>query len=305
VSKFNYGGQAVIEGVMMRGRYAASIAVRKQDQSISVLNQDLKPWSDRFPILKKPIVRGAVALVETMIMGIKSLNYSATEYGGEEEQLSTKELVLTMGFAVLMTVGLFVVLPAFLLRFVQSHISSNIVLNLVEGLIKVTFFVLYLAGISFMEDIKRVFAYHGAEHKTINCYEAGEELTVENVARHSRVHARCGTNFLLIVLFTSVFVFSFFGRPPFLQRILTHLALMPLVAGLSYEVIRKAGSENCPLIIRWLARPGMLLQALTTREPDASQIEVAISALKAVLVRDESHPEGKKVVPFPKSETTA
>lgn len=305
MSKFNYGGQAVIEGVMMRGRYAAAVAVRKQDETISVLHQELKPWSDRFPILKKPVIRGAVALVETMIMGIKSLNYSAVEYGGEEEQLTTKELVVTMGLALLLTVALFVVLPAFLLRFVQSHISSNILLNLVEGLIKVSFFVLYIAGISLLKDIQRVFAYHGAEHKTINCYEAGQELTVENVARHSRVHARCGTNFLLIVLFTSVFVFSFFGRPPFVQRILIHLAIMPLVAGLSYELIRKAGQEDCHPIFRWLAKPGMLLQALTTKEPDASQIEVAISALQAVLARDAAHPEGKKVVPFPNSETTA
>ncbi|MDI9458343.1 DUF1385 domain-containing protein [Candidatus Darwinibacter acetoxidans] len=305
MSKFNYGGQAVIEGVMMRGRYSAAVAVRKQDQTISVLNQDLKPWSDRFPILKKPLIRGAAALVETMIMGIRSLNYSASEYGGEEEQLTTKELVLTMGFALVLTVALFIVLPAFLLRFVQSHISSNILLNLVEGLIKISFFVLYIAGISWMEDIKRVFAYHGAEHKTINCYEAGQELTVENVAKHSRVHARCGTNFLLIVLFTSVFVFSFFGRPPFLQRVLTHLALMPIVAGISYELIRKAGQQDCHPVFRWLARPGMLLQALTTKEPDHSQIEVAISALQAVLTKDASHPEGKKVVPFPNNETTA
>lgn len=289
----------------MRGRYSAAIAVRKMDQSISVLNQELKPWSERFPILKKPILRGAAALIETMIMGIKSLHYSASEYGEEEEQLTTKELVLTMGFAFLLTVALFIVLPAFLLRFVQSYISSNILLNLVEGLIKTSFFILYIVGISWMEDIKRVFAYHGAEHKTINCYEAGQELTVENVAKHSRVHARCGTNFLLIVLFTSVFVFSFFGRPPFLQRILIHLAIMPLVAGISYELIRKAGQKDCHPVFRWLARPGMLLQTLTTKEPDAGQIEVAISALQAVLAKDAVHPEGKKVVPFPNHDTTA
>src|SRR5699024_5441211 len=135
------------------------------------------------------------------------------------------------------------------------------------------------AGISWMDDIKRVFAYHGAEHKTINCYEAGEELTVQNVAKHSRIHARCGTNFLLIVLVTSIFVFSFFGRPPFIQRILIHLAIMPLVAGLSYELIRKAGQDNCHPVFKFLAKPGMLLQKLTTQEPDESQIEVAIRAL--------------------------
>ncbi len=305
MSKFNYGGQAVIEGVMMRGQYHAAIAVRKEDQSVSVLEQELKPWSDRFPLLKKPILRGAFMLIETMIMGIKSLNYSAMEYGGEEEQLTAKELILTMGFAVVLTVALFVVLPAYLLRFVQVYISSNILLNLVEGLIKISFFTLYIAAIAWMDDIKRVFAYHGAEHKTINCYESGQELTVENVAKHSRIHARCGTNFLLVVLFTSVFVFSFFGRPPFLQRILVHLAIMPLVAGLSYELIRKAGQEDCHPVFRWLAKPGMLLQNLTTKEPDRHMIEVAIKALSSVLAKDAEHPETKKIVPFPSADTTA
>ncbi|NMB21149.1 MAG: DUF1385 domain-containing protein [Firmicutes bacterium] len=299
MGRFNYGGQAVIEGVMMRGQYHSAVAVRKTDQSITVLEQDLKPWSDRFPILKKPILRGAVALIESMVMGIGSLNYSASQFGEAEEQLTTKELVLTMGFALVLTVALFIILPAFLLRFVQSHITSNVLVNLVEGLIKVSIFVIYILGISWMEDIKRVFAYHGAEHKTINCYEAGEELTVENVKKHSRVHARCGTNFILIVLFTSVFVFSFFGRPPFIQRILTHLAILPVVAGLSYELIRKAGQKDCHPIFKWVAKPGMLLQNLTTVEPDAKMIEVAIRALKTVLDKDSVHPEAQKVVPFP------
>ncbi len=299
MGKFNYGGQAVIEGVMMRGRHHSAVAVRKADQSITVLEEDLKPWSDRFPILKRPILRGGVALVESMVMGLRSLNYSANQFGEEEEKLTTKELVLTMGFALVLTVALFIVLPAFLLRFVQSHISSNIAVNLIEGVIKVSIFVIYILAISWMDDIKRVFAYHGAEHKTINCYEAGDELTPENVAKHSRVHARCGTNFLLIVLFTSVFVFSFFGRPPFIQRILIHLAIMPVVAGLSYELIRKAGQKDCHPIFKWAAKPGMLLQNLTTIEPDRSMIEVAIKALQTVLDKDAIHPETQKVVPFP------
>lgn len=301
MGKFSYGGQAVIEGVMMRGQYHSAVVVRKTDQSITVLEEDLKPWSDRFPILKKPIIRGAVALVESMVMGLRSLNYSASQFGEEEEQLTTKELVLTMGFALVITVALFIVLPAFLLRFVQSHISSNVLVNLVEGVIKVSIFVIYILAISWMEDIKRVFSYHGAEHKTINCFEAGEELIPENVAKHSRVHARCGTNFLLIVLFTSVFVFSFFGRPPFLQRILIHLAIMPVVAGLSYELIRKAGQQDCHPIFKLLAKPGMLLQGLTTNEPDREMIEVAIEALKIVVNKDATHPESEKIVSFPTS----
>ncbi|NLJ81122.1 MAG: DUF1385 domain-containing protein [Firmicutes bacterium] len=286
---------------MMRGEYYSAIAVRKRDQTISVLEEKLHPWSDRFPLLKKPILRGAVVLIETMIMGIKSLSYSAGEFGEEEEQLTTKEIVLTMGFALLLTVALFIVLPAYIIRLVEGFITSNILLNLVEGLIKITFFILYLFGISWMDDIKRVFEYHGAEHKSINCYEAGRELSVENVAKHSRIHARCGTNFLLVVLFTSIFVFSFFGRPPFLQRILIHLAIMPLVAGLSYELIRKAGSKDAHPIFKWLAKPGMLLQYLTTAEPDAQQIEVALKALAAVLEKDGKHPERKKIIAFPGS----
>ena len=299
MGKFNYGGQAVIEGVMMRGQYHSAVAVRKTDQSITVLEQNLKPWSDRFPILKKPILRGAVALVESMVMGLGSLNYSASQFGEAEEQLTTKELVLTMGFALVLTVALFIILPAFLLRFVQSYIASNVLVNLVEGVIKVSIFVIYILAISWMDDIKRVFAYHGAEHKTINCYEAGEELTVENVKKHSRMQPRCGTNFLLIVLFTSVFVFSFFGRPPFFQRILTHLAILPVVAGLSYELIRKAGQKDCHPVFKWVAKPGMLLQNLTTVEPDGQMIEVAIKALNSVLDKDAIHPETQKVVPFP------
>lgn len=234
-----------------------------------------------------------------MIMGIKSLNYSAAEYGEEGERLTTKEIILTMGFAFLLTAVLFVVLPAYIIRLVQGFISFNILLNLVEGLIKITFFVLYILGISWMKDIERVFEYHGAEHKSINCYEAGCALTVENAAQHSRIHPRCGTNFLLIVLFTSVFVFSFFGRPPFLQRVLIHLAILPVVAGLSYELIRKAGAEEGHPLFKWLAKPGMLLQYLTTREPDAQQMEVALRALTSVLEKDAEHPARKKIVPFP------
>lgn len=300
MSKFNYGGQAVIEGVMMRGKHSLAIAVRKASNEITVKSDPVRTWAEKFPIIGKPIIRGAVALIETMIMGMQTLTYSANEYAEEEqEQLTTKELVLTMGFALVLTVALFIVLPAFVIRQIQSGIHSNFLLNLIEGSIKTTFFVLYIAGISWMKDIQRVFQYHGAEHKSINCYESGQDLTVENVALASRIHARCGTNFLLIVLFTSVFVFSFFGRPPFFQRILTHLALMPLVAGLSYEVIRQAGKSNCHPIFRWIAAPGKALQFLTTREPDHSQIEVAIKALQTVVDADRDHHEEQKVRQFP------
>ncbi|NLJ86884.1 MAG: DUF1385 domain-containing protein [Firmicutes bacterium] len=251
--------------------------------------ESIVPWAQRYPILGWPVVRGSVALIEAMIMGMRSLSFSASQFADEEEEeLTTKDLVLTVGFALLLTVGLFIALPAYIIGFVQSSVQHNVVLNLLEGLIKITFFVLYIIGISFMPDIRRVFEYHGAEHKTINCYEAGEALLAENVAKYTTVHRRCGTNFMLIVLFTSVFVFSFFGRPPFLQRVLLHLALLPVVAGLSYELVRLAGRPNPPLWVEAVAAPGLLLQKLTTREPDAKQIEVAIEALQVVLRKDES-----------------
>src|SRR5690606_23576572 len=188
--------------------------------------------------------------------------------------------------AVGLTVGLLVVLPAYVIRLIQDAIAHNVVLNLVEGLIKITVFALYILAIGQMPDVRRVFQYHGAEHKAINCYEAKLPLTVDNVRRQSIVHTRCGTNFILIVLFMSVFVFSFFGRPPFLLRVLYHLAVLPVVAGLSYEVIRHAARENALTVVKWLATPGLWMQRLTTRTPDDAQIEVAIAALKKVLARD-------------------
>lgn len=286
--RFFYGGQAVIEGVMMRGREALGIAVRRPDGSVVVHEEPLAPWSTRFPVLKWPLVRGAVALIEAMVIGVRALNFSANQQVGEEEgeELSFKELAITFAMAMLLTVGLFVVLPAFIIRLIQDMVTHNVVLNFIEGVIKIAFFTLYIVAIARMEDIKRVFQYHGAEHKAINCYEANLPLTVDNVRRQSIVHTRCGTNFILIVLFMSVFVFSFFGRPPFLLRVLYHVLLLPVVAGLSYEVIRHAAQDNALRIVKWLATPGLWMQRLTTRPPDDSQIEVAIAALKRVLARD-------------------
>jgi len=188
-----------------------------------------------------------------------------------------------MLMAVGLTVVLFIMLPAYVVKLVQANISSNILLNLVEGLVKISFFLIYVLAISFMRDIRRVFEYHGAEHKTINCYESGDELTVENVQRHTRFHKRCGTSFIVVVLLVSILVFSVFGRPPFLQRVLLHLALLPVVAGISYEFIRLAGKPKAPWLIRLLSYPGIWTQYITTREPDKEQIEVAIKSLTAVL----------------------
>ncbi len=285
--RFSYGGQAVIEGVMMRGRTNLAVAVRRSD-GIVLHEEKLRPWAQRYPILGVPFIRGSVALIESLAMGVRALSFSASQFAEEEEaELTTKDMVMTIGFAVLLTVGLFIALPAYVVRLVQAHISSNVLLNIVEGLIKIGFFLLYILGISAMEDIRRVFEYHGAEHKAINCYEAGEPLTVENVAKYTTVHRRCGTNFLLIVFFTSIFLFSFFGRPPFLQRVLLHIALLPAVAGIAYELIRLAGRPKRPWWVEVITAPGLLLQKLTTREPDAEQIEVAIKALQVVVEKDQ------------------
>jgi len=284
---FFYGGQAVIEGVMMRGKRSMAIAVRKASGEIVMKEDRLQPISARYPALKWPLVRGVVALVEALVIGMKALSYSASQFAEEEEEeLGAKEIALTMGFALLLTVGLFVVLPAYVLRFVEAHIHSNILLNFVEGGLKISIFIAYIAAISLMSDIRRVFQYHGAEHKAINCYEAGDPLTVENVRAHSLIHRRCGTSFIIFVLLISIFVFSFFGRPPFLLRVGLHLLLLPVVAGISYEIIRLAGRKNAPWIIRVISLPGMWTQRLTTREPADDQIEVAIRSLTAVLDED-------------------
>lgn len=284
---------------MMRGRRHWAVAVRKANKEIIVEEGPVSSLARKYPILGKPIIRGSVALVESLIFGIKCLTFSANVYAEEEtgEELSVKDLIFTFGVAVVLTVGFFIVLPAFIIRLIQGAISNNVLLNLVEGLIKISLFIAYIAGISLMKDIQRVFQYHGAEHRTINCYEAGEELTVTNVQKYSSIHARCGTNFILITLFMSIFVFSFFGRPPFLLRVLAHLAILPVVAGLSYEVIRQAGKARPHPVFKWIAAPGMALQYLTTRTPDDEQVEVAITSLKAVLAKDNSIDD--KVAQFP------
>ena len=296
---FFYGGQAVIEGVMMRGQTSLAIAVRKANGEIITKEEKISSITQRYPFLKWPLIRGSVALIEAMVLGIKALNYSASQFAEEEEeQLGPKEIALTFVMSFLLTVGLFIVLPAFVIRQIQAHIASNILLNAVEGLIKITFFIAYVAAISLMKDIRRVFQYHGAEHKAINCYEAGDPLTIEAVRAHSVIHKRCGTSFIIFVLLVSIFVFSFFGRPPFLLRVLLHLALLPVVAGISYEIIRLAGRKESPWIIDVLSRPGMWTQRLTTREPDDEQIEVAIRSLRAVLLSDgKLSPESRLVVP--------
>lgn len=288
--KLSVGGQAVIEGVMMRGPGKIAVAVRKPNGEITV---DLKPAgsiSDRYPILKKPFLRGVVSLVESLGYGMKALSFSAQVSGDEEdgeEAMSSLEMAGTMAVSIGLAVLLFVVLPTGAMKLLQNQGVGPMVLNLCEGLMRLAIFLLYIWGISRQKDIQRVFQYHGAEHKTIYTYEHGLPLRVENVRPFSTLHPRCGTNFLMIVMLIGIFIFAFLGWPSLWERILSRILLMPVVAGISYEIIRFAGKHMDKAWVRAAILPGLALQKLTTRQPDDDQIEVAIASLKAVLPPEE------------------
>lgn len=283
--KITIGGQAVIEGVMMRGPKLVATAVRTQQGRIELEVKPVNSIADRHPILKKPMLRGCVALFESLAMGLRSLGYSAQMAGEEDEQLSDRELAGTMLFAFALAAVLFIAIPTGAAKLFHFITEDAVFLNLMEGVLRLLIFMAYIFGISRMKDIQRVFQYHGAEHKTIACFEAGDALTVENAAGHTRLHKRCGTSFLLIVMLVSIFVFAFLGWPGLAERIASRIILLPVVAGLSYEIIRfSASSDNC--VLGWAVRPGLWLQKLTTREPEPEMLEVAIEAAKAVLPED-------------------
>ncbi len=283
------GGQAVIEGVMMRGPGYMATAVRDPQGRIQVDKQTVHSIQDRFPILKKPMLRGTVALVESLVIGMRSLSYSAKMAGDEDEQLSDKEMALTIVFALVLASVLFIAIPTGAAHLFSSVTDDPMWLNFMEGILRLVIFLGYIWGISRMPDIRRVFQYHGAEHKTIHCYEAGLPLTVANVQQFSRLHPRCGTNFLLIVMLVSIFVFAFLGWPNLWLRIASRVLLLPVVAGISYELIRFAGRSKSPMVQRAI-KPGLALQYLTTRPPQDDMVEVAIESLKAVLPEEEILP---------------
>ncbi|MBP7247610.1 MAG: DUF1385 domain-containing protein [Negativicutes bacterium] len=277
------GGQAVLEGVMMRAGDHMAIAVRNLQGEISVETEEIDSWGKRWPILKWPLLRGAAGMIESMKIGAKALHFSAVvlgeeEEGGESGWLST----LMMGLGFLLALGLFVALPSVATRFLAPEGLPSWQLSVIEGLMKVFIFLAYLVGISQLKDIRRVFEYHGAEHKTIYAYENGKELTVENVKPYTRLHPRCGTNFLFLVVMVSIIVSAFVTWSSLPERILWRIGLLPLVAGLAYELIRLGGSSD-HWFIKMIMFPGLMLQNLTTREPDESQIEVAIVSLENAL----------------------
>ena len=276
------GGQAVIEGVMMRDAHRTATAVRLPNGEIDVETRTVSSIRDRYPVLNLPLIRGSVIMVESLIIGMRALSFSAQAAGEEDEQMTKKEIAMTILFALVLASILFIVIPTGAAHFAAAYTDDPIVFNLIEGGIRLMVFLLYIWGISFMGGIRRVFQYHGAEHKTIHCYEAGEPLTVENVQKFPRLHPRCGTNFLLIVMVVAIVFHVFFGWPDLWLRILSRLAILPVVAGVSYEIIRFAGrSENH--LVHILITPGLWLQYLTTRPPADEMVEVAIESLKAVL----------------------
>lgn len=287
--KLMVGGQAVIEGVMMRGPELTATAVRDPSGKIQIEVKPVHSISERFPILKKPFIRGTVSLIESLVIGMKSLSYSAKMAGEEDEQLTDKEMAGTIVFALVLASILFIAIPTGAAKLFHVITADPVFLNLMEGFLRLIIFLAYIWGISRMKDIRRVFQYHGAEHKTIHCYEAGLPLTVANVQQFSRLHPRCGTNFLLIVMLVSIFVFAFLGWPSLAERIASRILLLPVVAGISYEIIRLAGrSDN--KIIQTAIKPGLWLQYLTTRPPADDMVEVAIESVKAVLPKEEIIP---------------
>ena len=276
------GGQAVIEGVMMRDANKTATAVRLPNGEIEVETHPVTSIRERYPVLNLPLIRGSVIMVESLVIGMRALSFSAQAAGEEDEQMTKKEIAMTILFALVLASVLFIVIPTGAAHLAAAYTDDPVMFNLIEGGIRLLVFLLYIWGISFMGGIRRVFQYHGAEHKTIHCYEAGEALTVENVQKFPRLHPRCGTNFLLIVMVVAIVFHVFFGWPDLWLRILSRLAVLPVVAGVSYEIIRFAGrSENH--IVRIMITPGLWLQYLTTRPPADEMVEVAIESLKAVL----------------------
>lgn len=297
MKRTSIGGQAVMEGVMMKNQDQYAVAVRKPNKEIEVFVDQYESFTKKNKIFALPLVRGVVSFAESMIVGMKTLTYSASFFEEEEEEPSKFEnwlqqktsgkaedilMGVTVCISILMAVGIFMVLPFFISSLLKRWISSPMLLSLVEGVIRIVIFLVYVVLISQMKEIKRVFMYHGAEHKTINCFESGEELIPENVKKYSRLHKRCGTSFLLIVMIISILFFMWIRVDNVFLKVLCRILLVPVIAGVSYEFIRLAGKSDSKIIC-FLSKPGLMLQNLTTKEPDLDMIEVAIRSVEAVL----------------------
>ena len=290
------GGEAVLEGIMMKAGGNYSIALRQQDKKIRISDHKYTTIRDKHKLLRLPIIRGVVNMVESFILSYKVLGVSADAYGLEEEEPTKTDAMLdklfkgnaekvvmglTVVFSIVMAVGIFMILPYFLTNFLRDYVVHNSLLAIIEGVVRVGIFVLYVFLISRMNDIQRVFMYHGAEHKCINCIESGLELNVENVLKSSKHHKRCGTSFMFIVMVVSIIFFIFIDVTSPVLRVVIRLMLIPIIAGVSYELIKLAGRSDSKFV-QIISYPGMLMQKLTTKEPDAEMVEVAIAAVEAV-----------------------
>ena len=289
----NIGGQAVLEGIMMKNRETYSVAVRKPDGEIEVDIQEYKgvlPWKAPQKI---PFIRGIFNFVDSLVLGMKTLTYSASFFEDEEEEILTEDearkqekkekliMNLTVVVSVLIAVGIFMVLPYYLSSIIEKHTSSHLVMTVLEGVIRVAIFLIYIVLISRTKDIKRTFMYHGAEHKCINCIEHGLDLTVENVLKSSKEHKRCGTSFMLLVMCISILILMLVRFDSRILRLAARIVLIPVIAGISFELLRLAGTKE-NVFTNIISKPGLLLQRLTTKEPDDSMIEVGIASVEAV-----------------------
>ena len=303
MSKTYYGGQAVIEGVMMRGRRVYATAVRTPEGEIAVEKKDNETILGKYKLFTYPIFRGISAFLDSLIVGTKILMQSAVLAGEEEteedpsnfekklmdkygEKLNDYMMYFSVAVSIVIALLLFFMLPVWLGSFFNKYISGPHMLSVIEGLLRIVIFLVYIFLISRMKEIQRVFQYHGAEHKTINCYEAGEALTPENVKKHTRLHKRCGTSFMLIVMVVSMVVFVFVRTDNIGMRMLSRILLVPFISGVSYEIIKWAGRSDS-IFVKLVSAPGMCLQKLTTAEPDEEEIECAIAALVTVLEDEE------------------
>ncbi len=291
------GGQAVLEGVLMRSLSGYSVAVRQPNGSIAIKKDKLVSITKKYPILKLPVLRGSVVLIQSLILGMRALNYSASvvsENDQGEQEMSSWAVAGTMVMTLLLGIGIFILAPLGITNLIRHYAlpsMSNFTYNAIDGVIRAIFFFVYIVSISFIGEIRRVFQYHGAEHKTVYTFEANEDLTVENARTKSTLHPRCGTSFLMFVLAISIVVFSLVpSTMPFIVKFLARVVLIPLIAGLAYEVIRFSARHLTNPLCRTVVKPGLWLQKITTKEPDDSQLEIAITALREALLYDVIEP---------------
>ena len=288
----NIGGQAVMEGVMMRHKDHYAVAVRKENHEIEVMTEQRQTLGERYHVSGIPIVRGVFAFVDSLVVGMKTLMWSASFFEDEEETPQEKEkqsdtvfMTMTVIFSLVFSIGLFMILPFFVSNLFKIVTDSSLVLGIIEGLVRVLIFIIYILAISRMKDIQRLFMYHGAEHKTINCIEHGDELTPENAEKYSRFHKRCGTSLLFIVMFISIaFFLLFFQIFPINNmfiKVICRILLVPVIAGISYEIIQWAGRHDSGLVCL-VSKPGFWMQKFTTKEPDREMLEVAIASIEAI-----------------------